>query len=97
MARQKQGKQKVKKHKEVHKIKWNPKSAHLGIKLQQWTKRDIIKAQELFEEGKLSQREISRRTGIHVATLNKHFRGLVKGTGHHLVGKHASKILTEGT
>ena len=33
MAKQKQGKKKVHKCKE-HKIKWNPKSAHLGEKLQ---------------------------------------------------------------
>ena len=49
MARQKQGKLKVKKCKEVHKIKWNPKSAHLGKKLQQWTRQDMVRAQELFE------------------------------------------------
>ena len=77
--------------------KWNPKSAHLGEKLQQWTEEDMVKAQKMFQEGKLSQREISRCTGIHVATLNKIFRGLVKGTGHHLGGKWAPKVLTEGT
>ena len=96
MAKQKQGKPKVKKRKEVHKIKWNPKSAHLGKKLQQWTEQDMVKAQELYEQGQLNQREISRRTGIHIATLNKCFRGLVKGTGHCLRGKHTPKVLMEG-
>ena len=87
MVKQKQGKAKVKKREEQHKIKWNLKSAHLGTKLQKWTKQDMIRAMEMYEEGKLSQREISRQTGIHMATLNKRFRGLVKGTGHHLGGK----------
>ena len=91
-----QGKQKVKKRKEQQKIKWNPKSAHLGAKFQNWTKRDMIRAMEMYEEGKLSQRGISRQTGIHVATLNKRFRGLVKGTGHHLGGKQVPKVLTQG-
>ena len=96
MVKQKQGKKKVHKRKE-HKIKWNPKSAHLGEKLQQWTEEDMVRAQKMFQEGKLSQREISRCTGIHVATLNKRFRGLVKGTGHRLGGKQAPKVLTKGT
>ena len=87
MVKQKQGKPKAKKRKEQHKIKWNPKLAHLGAKLQNWTERDMIRAMEMYEEGKLSQREISRQTGIHVATLNEQFRGLVKGTGHCLGGK----------
>ena len=41
----------------------------------------------MYEEGKLSEREISRQTGIHMATLNKRFRELVKETGHCLNGK----------
>ena len=68
MVKQKQGKQKVKNRKEQHKIKWNLKSAHLGAKFQKWTKRNMIRAMEMYEEDKLSQREISRQTGIHVAT-----------------------------
>ena len=97
MVKQKQGKPKAKKRKEQHKINWNPKSAHLGAKLQNWTERDMIRAMEMYEEGKLTQREISRQTGIHMATLNKQFRGLVKGTGHRLGGKQAPKVLTQAT
>ena len=85
MAREKKGKkrapkQPAKKRKEVHKIRWNPNSAHKNQQLQKWTEQDMITACEMYQEGKLSQREISRRTGIHLATLNKRFRGLVKGT-----------------
>ena len=54
-------------------------------------------ALDLFQEGKLSQRAIARKTGIHVATLNKRFRGLVKGTGHWLFGNRSGKVLTYGT
>ena len=102
MVREKKGKkhplkQPARKRKEVHKIKWNPNSAHKNQQLQKWTEDDMITACEMYEEGKLSQREISQCTGIHVATLNKRFRGLVKGTGHRLSSKRASKVLTEGT
>ena len=57
----------------------------------------MITASEMYEEGQLSQREISRHTGIHVATLNKRFHGLVKGTGHRLGDKRVPKVLMEGT
>ena len=89
-------KDKAVKRKEGHKINWNPNSAHKGEKLQEWTEDDMKRAFELHAEGKYSQREISRMTGIHVATLNKRLRGLVKGTGHRLGGKRASKVLKEG-
>ena len=101
MAREKKGKkrapkQPARKRKEVHKIRWNPNSAHKNEQLQKWTEDDMITACEMYQEGKLSQREISRCTGIHVATLNKRFHGLEKGTGHRLGGKRAPKVLTEG-
>ena len=80
-----------------HKIKWNPKSAHKGEKIQNWTEEDMQEALDLFKEGKLSQRAITRKSGIHVATLNKRFRGLVKGTGHRLGGNRSGKVLTYGT
>ena len=86
----------AKRRKEEHKIKWNPNSAHKNETLQNWTEVDMQKAMDLYAEGKYSQREISRRTGIHVATLNKRFRGLVKGTGHQLGGKRAPKVLKHG-
>ena len=54
-------------------------------------------ALDLFKEGKLSQRAITRKTGIHVATLNKRFRGLVKGAGHRLGSNRSGKVLTYGT
>ena len=97
MVKQKQRKPKAKKRKEQHKINWEPKSAHLGAKLQNMTEQDMIRAMEMYEEGKLSQREISRQTGIHVATLNKQFRGLVKGIGHCLGRKQVPKVLMQGT
>ena len=87
----------AKPRKEHHKIKWNPKSAHKGEKIQNWTEEDMQEALDLFKEGKLSQRAIARKTGIHVATLNKRFRGLVKGTGHWLGGNRSGKVLTYGT
>ena len=39
----------------------------------------MIRAMEMYKEGKLIQREISRQTGIHMATLNKQFRGASQG------------------
>ena len=49
-----------------------------------------------MQKGNTAKGEISRMTGIHVATLNKRLRGLVKGTGHWLGRKRASKVLKEG-
>ena len=80
-----------------HKIKWNPNSAHKGEKIQNWTEEDMQEALDLIKQGKLSQRAIARKTGIHVATLNKRFRGLVKGTGHRLGGNRSRKVLMNGT
>ena len=85
------------KRKEVHKIKWNPNSAHKGENIQQWSEEDMVKAMDMYKTGNYSQRAISRATGIHVATLNKRFRGLVKGTGHRLGGAHDSKVFKQGT
>ena len=80
-----------------HKIKWNPNNAHKNQTLQHWTEKDMEEAMRMWNEGKHSQRAISRAIGIHVATLNKHFRGLGKGTGHQLGGKQAPKVLKHGT
>ena len=79
-----------------HKIKWNPNSAHKNQTLQHWTEKDMEEAMRMWDEGKYIQRASSRATGIHVATLNKCFRGLVKGTGHRLGGKWALKVLKQG-
>ena len=54
-------------------------------------------AMQMWDEGKYSQRAISRATEIHVVTLNKRFRGLAKGKGHHLGGKWAPKVLKHST
>ncbi|MCG8626975.1 MAG: hypothetical protein MJE68_33865 [Proteobacteria bacterium] len=83
--------------KETHKINWNPKSSHKGEQLQQWSEEDMELAMSLWKEGKMSQRAIARETGIHVATLNKRFRGIVKGSGHRLGGKRVPKVLKQGT
>ena len=90
-------KDKAVKRKEDHKIKWNPNSAHKNEKIQQWTKEKMVEAIELFSTGAYSQRKIAKMVGIHVSTLNKHFRGLVKGTGHHLGGHRMPRVLKEGT
>ena len=55
---------------------WNPNSDHKNETLQHWTEKDMQKAMQMWDEGKYSQRAVSRATGIHVATLNKWFRGL---------------------
>ena len=80
-----------------HKIKWNPNSAHKNQTLQHCTEKDMEEAMRMWNEGKHSQRAISRATGIHVATLNKCFKALVKGMGHHLSGKWPPKVLKHGT
>ena len=90
-------KDKAVKRKEEHKIKWNPNSAHKNEKIQQWTKEKMVEAIELFSTGAYSQRKIAKMVGIHVSTLNKHFRGLVKGTGHRLGGHRTPRVLKEGT
>ena len=64
-----------------HKIAWNPNSAHKGEQIQQWTQEDMEGAMRLYATGKYSQRAISRKTGIHVATLNKRFRAWCKELG----------------
>ena len=90
-------KDKAVKGKEEYKIKWNPNSAHKNEKIQQWTKEKMVEAIELFSTGTYSQRKIAKMVGIHVSTLNKHFRGLVKGTGHRLGGCPMPRVLKEGT
>ena len=85
------------KRKEEHKIKWNPNSAHKNEKIQQWTKEKMVEAIELFSTGAYFQRKIAKMVGIHVSTLNKCFRGLVKGTGHRLGGRQMPRVLKEGT
>ena len=82
--------------KSEHKIKWNSNSAHKNQTLQHWTEKDMEEAMRMWNKGKHSQRAIARTTGIYVATLNKHFRGLVKGTGHQLGSKWALKVLKRG-
>ena len=57
----------------------------------------MVEAIELFSTGSYSQRKIAKMVGIHVSTLNKHFRGLVKGTGHCLGGRQTPRVLKEGT
>ena len=89
-------KDKAVQRKEDHKIKWNPNSAHKNEKIQQWTKEKMVEAIELFSTGAYSQRKIAKMVGIHVSTLNKHFRGLVKGTGHCLGGRQMPRVLKEG-
>ena len=56
----------------------------------------MVEAIELFSTGAYSQRKIAKMVGIHVSTLNKHFRGLVKGTGHCLGGHQMPRVLKEG-
>ena len=56
----------------------------------------MVEAIELFSTGAYSQRKIAKMVGIHVSTLNKHFRGLVKGTGHRLGGRRMPRVLKEG-
>ena len=90
-------KDKAVKRKEEHKIKWNPNSAHKNEKIQQWTKEKMVETIKLFSTGAYSQRKIAKMVGIHVSTLNKHFRGLVKGTGHRLGGCRMPRVLKEGT
>ena len=90
-------KDKAVKRKEDHKIKWNPNSAHKDERIQLWTQEKMKEAMELFATGAYSQRKIAKMVGIHVSTLNKRFRGLVKGTGHHLGGRCTPKVLKEGT
>ena len=90
-------KDKALKRMEEHKIKWNPNSAHKNEKIQQWTKEKMVEAIELFSTGAYSQRKIAKMVGIHVSTLNKCFRSLVKGTGHRLGGRRTSRVLKEGT
>ena len=90
-------KDKAVKRKEEHKIAWNPNNAHKNEKIQQWTQDKMREAMELFATGSYSQRKIAKMVGIHVSTLNKRFRGLVKGTGHSLGGCHTPKVLKEGT
>ena len=85
------------KRKEDHKIHWNPNSAHKNEKIQQWTQEKMREAMELFATGAYSQRKIAKMVGIHVSTLNKRFRGLVKGTGHCLGGHCMPRVLKEGT
>ena len=89
-------KDKAVKRKEEHKIKWNPNSAHKNENIQQWTKEKMVEAIELFSTGAYSKRKIAKMVGIHVSTLNKHFRGLVKGTGHRLGGCRMPRVLKEG-
>ena len=90
-------KDKAVKRKEEAKIKWNPNSAHKNEKIQQWTKEKMVEAIELFSTGAYSRRKIAKMVGIHVSTLDKHFRGLVKGTGYHLGGRQTPRVLKEGT
>ena len=90
-------KDKAVKRKEEHKIKWNPNSAHKDEKIQQWTQEMMKEAIELYATGAYSQKRIAKILGIHVSTLNKRFRGLVKGTGHCLGGRHMPRVLKEGT
>ena len=89
-------KDKAVKRKEEHKIKWNPNSAHKDERIQLWTQEKMREAMELFATGSYSQRKIAKTVGIHVSTLNKQFRGLVKGTGHRLGGCCTPKVLKEG-
>ena len=90
-------KDKAVKRKKDHKIKWNPNSAHKNEKIQQWTQEKMVEAIELYSTGAYSQRKIAKLIGIHVSTLNKQFRGLVKGTGHRLGGHQMPRVLKEGT
>ena len=46
------------------------------VKLQNWTERDIIRAMEMYKEGKLSQRESSAKTDWHTCG---HLKQKVKG------------------
>ena len=55
----------------------------------------MVEAIELYSTGAYSQRKIAKMVGIHVSTLNKHFRGLVKGTGHHVGGRRMPRVLKE--
>ena len=89
-------KDKAVKRKEEHKIKWNPNSAHKDERIQLWTQEKMVEAIELYATGAYSQRKIAKMVGIHVSTLNKQFRGLVKGTEHCLGGRHTSRVLKEG-
>ena len=56
----------------------------------------MVEAIKLLSTGAYSQRKIAKMVGIHVSTLNKCFRGLVKGTGHHLGGCWTPRVLKEG-
>ena len=56
----------------------------------------MVEAIELYATGSYSQRKVAKMTGIHVSILNKQFRGLVKGTGHHLGGHWMPRVLKEG-
>ena len=89
-------KDKAVKRKEEHKIKWNPNSAHKDERIHLWTQEKMVEAIELYSTGAYSQGKIAKMVGIHVSTLNKQFRGLVKGTGHRLGGRHMPRVLKEG-
>ena len=90
-------KDKAVKQKAEHKIKWNPNSAHKHENIQLWAEEKMEEAMRLYATGQYSQRKVAKMVGIHVATLNPRFRGIVKGTGHRLGGRRTPKVLKEGT
>ena len=65
--------------------------------IQQWTWEHMEQAFELFKTGIYSWRKIAKLNGIHVSTLNKRFRGIVKGTQHQLGSKRTPKVIKTGT
>ena len=90
-------KDKAVKQKAEHKIKWNPNSAHKNESIQLWAEEKMEEAMRLYATGQYSQRKVAKMVGIHVATLNPRFRGIVKGTGHRLGGGQTPKVLKQGT